>query len=103
MSGLGRIVTHPNKGAETELRLGLAATRLAAAEALDATARVHQLLTAGVERMAVRADLDVDLPLGRSRRELVPAGAADVSLYVLRMDFGLHVVESSLGDQLRLQ
>src|SRR3954451_11360298 len=32
-----------------------------ALEALDAAARVHQLLLAGVERMACRADLDVDL------------------------------------------
>src|SRR3954452_2644845 len=62
----------------------------AALEALDATARVDQLLAAGVERVAVRADLDVDLRLRRARRELVAARAAHVSLDVLGMDCGLH-------------
>src|SRR2546421_10727298 len=48
-------------------------------EALDPAAGVDQLLLAGVERMAGGADFDVDFRLGRPRRELVPAGAADVS------------------------
>src|SRR2546423_5919240 len=57
----------------------LAAARAAgllepALEALDAPARVDQLLLAGVERMAVRADLDVELGLRRTRLERVPAG-----------------------------
>ena len=38
----------------------------AALEALDAAAGVHQLLAAGVERVAVRADLDVELVAGSS-------------------------------------
>src|SRR5258705_6629473 len=62
----------------------------AALEALDAATGIDELLAARVERMAVRADLDVDLGLGRSRRELVSAGAADVRLDVLGMDLGLH-------------
>src|SRR4051794_25202241 len=72
--------------------LGLAAGALgsAAPEALDATAGVHELLPARVERVAVRADLDVDLRLGRARRELVAARATDVRLDVLGMDVGLH-------------
>ena len=36
----------------------------AATEALDAPTRVDELLLARVERVAVRADLDVDLGLG---------------------------------------
>ena len=55
----------------------------AALEALDAPTGVDQLLAAGVERMAGRADLDVDLGLGRARHELVAARAADVSFDVL--------------------
>src|SRR3954452_24317969 len=62
----------------------------AALEAVDPSAGVHELLAARVEGMAVRADLDVDLALRRAGRELVPAGAADVRLDVLGMDFGLH-------------
>src|SRR3954452_17683491 len=82
---------------------GLAApARLAAAETLDAPTGVHELLTARVERMAVRADLDVDLALRRASGQLVPAGAAHVGLFVMGMYLGLHVVKSSLGDQLRL-
>src|SRR5436305_2797573 len=44
-------------------------------EPLDAAAGVDQLLLARVERVAVRADLDVDLALGRPRGEVVPARA----------------------------
>src|SRR6266545_6505874 len=61
-----------------------------ALEALDASAGVDQLLPPRVERVAVRADLDVDLGLRGARRELVAARAAHVGLDVLRMDFGLH-------------
>src|SRR5882672_9830708 len=40
-------------------------------EALDAAARVHQLLLARVERVAVRADLDVEIRLRGPRLERV--------------------------------
>src|SRR5712692_10549458 len=46
-----------------------------ALEALDASARVDQLLLARVERVAVGADLDVELGLRGPRLERVPAGA----------------------------
>ena len=49
-----------------------------ALEALDASAGVHQLLPARVERMAVGADLDVELIARRAGDELVAAGAAHV-------------------------
>src|SRR5215213_8986275 len=62
----------------------------AALEALDPAAGVHQLLLARVERVAVRADLDVQLGLRRARRELVAAGAANVRDDVLGMDAGFH-------------
>src|SRR5947208_16070005 len=59
-------------------------------EALDPAAGVHQLLLARVERVAVRADLDVQLRLRRAREKLVAAGAANVSDDVLGMDAGFH-------------
>src|SRR3954452_7091238 len=59
-------------------------------EALDPAARVEQLLLARVERVAVRAHLDVELGLGRARLELVPAGAVHRGEDVLGMDLGLH-------------
>src|SRR4051795_479879 len=68
------------------------AAGLAAAEALDAAAGIHQLLLARVERVAVGADLDVNLCLRRTSRELVPARAAHVSFYVFGVEIGLHSV-----------
>src|SRR5919108_4650683 len=62
----------------------------AALEALHPAARVEQLLLARVERVAVRADLDVQLGLRRARLELVAAGAANGRQDVLGMDAGLH-------------
>src|ERR1043166_6166894 len=59
-------------------------------EALDAAAAVHQLLLARVERVAVRADFDVQLGLRGTRDELVPARAANGRQDVLGMDAGLH-------------
>src|SRR5689334_24334293 len=81
------------------LRLGRCALGGAALEALHAAARVHELLTPGVERVAVRADLDVQLGLGRARGELVAAGAANVRLDVFGMDLSLHEFDSSWADQ----
>src|SRR5690349_106725 len=62
----------------------------AALEALDAATCVYQLLAAGVERVAFRADLDVKLRLRRASRELVAAGAAHMGFYVLGVDSCLH-------------
>src|SRR5205085_11284422 len=72
------------------MRLLARSLRGAALEAIDPATRVDQLLPPGVERVAVRADLDVDLGLRRPRRELVAARAAHVSLDVLGVDVGLH-------------
>src|ERR1700737_1606567 len=47
---------------------------------------VEELLPGRVERMARRADLDVDLALRRTGDELVAARARDVRFYVIRMD-----------------
>ena len=79
----------------------LAAASRAALEALDATARVDQLLPARVERVAVRADLDAELGLRGARLELVSAGAADGRRRVLRMDVALHVNTKCSGGATR--
>src|SRR5215210_1855098 len=75
--------------------LPLARARCTAAEALDAPAGVHELLTARVEGMAVRADLDMQLRLRGTRPELVAAGAADVRGDVLGMNVCLHCLYES--------
>src|SRR6266566_5384994 len=62
----------------------------AALEALDATARVHELLLARVERVALRADLDVQLGLRRAGLERVPTGARHRGEDVLGMDAVFH-------------
>src|SRR4029078_13681424 len=61
-----------------------------ALEARDPAAGVHQLLLARVERVAVRAHLDVQLRLRRARLELVPAGAGQRRQHVFGMDLGPH-------------
>src|SRR5579862_3055644 len=63
-----------------------------ALEALDAAAGVDELLLARVERMALRADLDVQLGLRRAGLERVPARARDRGQDVLGMDAGFHRV-----------
>ena len=62
----------------------------AALEALHPTAGVDELLLPRVERMALGADLDVELLLRRARPELVAARARDVRQDVVGMDVGLH-------------
>src|SRR5712691_6217326 len=59
-------------------------------ETLHPAAGVHELLLARVERVAVRADLDVKLGLRRPRLECVPARARHRGEHVLGMDLSLH-------------
>ena len=61
-----------------------------APEALDAASRVDQLLLAGEEGMTRRADVDVQLLLGRAGLEGVPAGTDGHGLVVGRMNAFLH-------------
>src|SRR5437867_6744930 len=63
----------------------------AALEALDLTGGVHDVLGAGVEGMAIRADLDADRLGGRPDREGGTApDAVHLRLMVLRMNLGFH-------------
>src|SRR4051794_14182727 len=77
--------------------VGGAGASLAALEPVDAAAGVHDLLLARVERVAVGADLDVDLGVGRPGHELVPAGARHAGLDVVGVNSGLHATHSIGG------
>ena len=61
-------------------------------EAIHASAGVHQLLTAGVERMALGADFDLELALNGTALESLAASAANDALTVCGMDILLHFV-----------
>src|SRR4051812_31406598 len=62
-------------------------------EPLDATTRVDELLLAGVERVALGADLDGHVALGGACLELVPTRALDDRELVLRVDISLHATQ----------
>src|SRR5438552_1530570 len=64
--------------------------RVALLEPVDATLRVDEVLLAREERVAVRADLDMQLGLDRHRLERAAAGADDLRLDVLGVDLFLH-------------
>ena len=61
-------------------------------ETINTSTGVDQLLLAGVERVALRADLNTDLLLGGTGCENVAASAANRSLFVVGMDAFSHVV-----------
>jgi len=70
---------------------------VALVEAVDAARRVNQLLLAREERVALRADFDVDVALlRRARLERAAAGAVDVRRVVVGMNSLLHFVSSSV-------
>jgi len=62
-----------------------------AAKLIDAPRRVNDFLLARVERVASRADFDVDIPAdGGSRGKLVSAAAHDLDVLVGGMDSFFH-------------
>ena len=60
-------------------------------EAGNATTGVENLLLAGVEGVALGADLYADLGRGGTGRELIATRAGDAGDDVLGVDLGLHV------------
>ena len=70
-----------------KLLAGLGKTAL---EALDAATGIDQLLLAGVERMALAANFDVDLRLGVTGVDHIAAGTSDGAVHIVRMDALLH-------------
>ena len=62
-----------------------------APEALHPTRRIDQPLRAGIEGMAIRADLDPDIGQRRMRFEGVAARASHHAAAVLWMDSSFHL------------
>ena len=79
----------------------LAGLGVAAAEGVNASFRVNQLLLASVEGMALRADADGHLGNGGFDLELVAAGAGHDALLVLGMNLLLHCCSPYYGTVLR--
>ena len=61
-------------------------------ETINASTGVNQLLLAGIERVALGADLNADVLLGGAGRKDVATGTANGSLFVIGMDTFLHFV-----------
>ena len=61
-------------------------------ETINTSTGVNQLLLAGIERVALGADLNSDVLIGRTGRKDVATGTADRGLFVLRMDAFSHFV-----------
>ena len=61
-------------------------------ETIDTSTGVNQLLLAGIERVALGADFDSDVLLGRTSGKSVATCTADSGLFVLGMDTFLHFV-----------
>ena len=61
-------------------------------EAINTSTGVNQLLLAGIERVALGADLNTDLLLSGAGSKDVTTVAADGGLFVLGMDTFLHFI-----------
>src|SRR4029077_6004536 len=78
--------------------LGALALAVAALEAVDAATGVHQLLLAGVEGMALVAELRGELGAGRTGREGVAARTTNRGDVVVGVDVSLHrELQSNVG------
>src|SRR5438093_10472955 len=66
-------------------------------EAVNASRGVNELLFAGEERVALRADLDAQLLLRRSGRPRLAAGTMDLDLMILRLDLCFHELTSGVS------
>jgi hypothetical protein len=66
-------------------------------EAINTSASVNQLLLTGVERMALGADINLHLFLGRAGFECFTAYAANDAFAVLGMDVFLHCCFTSFA------
>ena len=76
--------------AATSGRRGLGALAVLPVEALDPTGRVDESLCARIERMAVRAHLDLNLGECRARFERIAACAGYFAAAVFGMDSSFH-------------
>ena len=61
-------------------------------EPINTSTGVNQLLLAGIERVALGADLNTNVLLGGAGRKDVATGAANRGLFILGVDTFLHLV-----------
>ena len=61
-------------------------------EAINTSTGVNQLLLAGIERVALGADFNLDVLLGGASRKDIAASTTNGRLFVIGMDTFLHVV-----------
>ena len=66
-------------------------------ELINTSAAVNEFLAAGVEGVALGADLNADVLLGGASLDDGAAGASDGGLLIIRMDSFLHACISSSG------
>ena len=70
-------------------------------EPINASTGVNQLLLAGIERVALGADFNTNVLLGRAAGKNITASAADRGLFVIGMDTFLHIVHLFLNRRKR--
>src|SRR5262245_64226791 len=85
MTLAGRFSLYPQSGGSFLVLFGVFLL-----ETLDAARRVNQLLFAGEERVAVRADFHVNVFLRRTSRPRMTAGANDPTFDIFRMNSFFH-------------
>ena len=61
-------------------------------ESVNTSTGVNQLLLAGIERVALGADFNLDVLLGGTSLDDVTTSATDCSLFVIGVDTFLHFV-----------
>ena len=69
-------------------------------EPINTSTGVNQLLLAGIERVALGADLNTNVLLGRTSGKDIAARAADGGLFVLGMDTFCLLYTSDAADEL---
>ena len=84
----GRIEKSPHhfRGADS----GILLQAKSLVEPINASTGIDQLLLAGVERLALAANFDVDLRLGVTGVDHIAAGTSDGAVHIVRMDALLH-------------
>jgi hypothetical protein len=80
----------PSAVYKTLMQLLASLVGVAALKALNTSAGVNQLLLTSVEGMALGANFDVDLGLGRTSLNDVAASTSDGAVNVVRMDTLFH-------------
>ena len=90
-------MTEKTKACAKRHRLYILLQTKSLVETINTSTGVNQLLLAGIEGVALGADFDTDVLLGRTGSKDIAACATDGSLFVVRMDTFSHVVFTSFN------